>query len=236
MSLPRSGAAALALIFSASLAATGCGSGGGDPLAGLSASQVVSKTVSGLGSQPHFSITGTIISSGQKLSMTLGYKPPASCEGTIGMGRGGSFAMTAIGNTVWIKPDEAFWKANAGASARQAIALLGGKYLKTTTADANMADVSKLCNVAKLSSSMLKTGTGKVTKGTVTTIDGQRALTLKDSAKGGTLYVTDTSSPRILQVTNPSKSDGGTLKFSYGPVTVTPPPASETVDGSKYGF
>lgn len=235
MSFPRSGAAALALVFSASLAATGCG-GSGDPLAGLSANQVVSKAVSGLGSQSHFSITGTIISSGRKLSMTLGYKPPTSCEGTIGMGRGGSFAMTAIGTAVWIKPDTAFWKANGGASAQQAIALLGGKYLKTTTADANMADVSKLCNVAKLSSSMLKTSTGKVTKGKVTTIDGQSALTLKDSAKGGTLYVTDTSSPRILQVTNPSKSDGGTLKFSYGPVTVTPPPASETVDGSKYGF
>lgn len=140
-----------------------------------------------------------------------------------------------MGGTVWVKPDNAFWKSFAGGSAQQAIAVLGGKYLKTTASDPNMADMVKICNVSDLSSSIAKAS--KVTKGAVTTIDGQRALALKDVAKGGTMYVTDTSAPRILQVTNPSKSDGGsTMKFTYGQVKVTAPPASQTVDGSKYGF
>jgi hypothetical protein len=138
-----------------------------------------------------------------------------------------------IGSTVWVKPDNTFWNSFAGSSAQQVIAVLGGKYLKTSSSDSNMADLVKICNVSELSSTFTSAGT--VTKGDVTTIGGQRALTLKDS-KGGTLYVTDTSTPRILKVTNPSKSDGGSLTFTYGAVTVTAPPASQTVDGSKFGM
>jgi hypothetical protein len=234
VSFPRSGAVALACIVmsSACLAATGCG-GNSDPLSGMSGTQVVSKAVSDLKAEPHFSISGKVNSSGQDLSLTLGYKPPTGCTGTIGLDTKGSFGVVSIGDTVWVKPDNTFWRSFAGSSAPQVIALLGGKYLKTTSSDSNMADLVKLCNVSELSSTF--TGAGTVTKGDVTTVDGQSALTLKDS-KGGTLYVTDTASPRILQVSNPSKSDGGSLTFTYGAVTVTAPPASQTVDGAKYGM
>lgn len=235
MSLPRRCAAAFTLMSAAGLAVAGCGSNGSaDPLAGLSGQQVVAKAVSNLKSEPHFTITGKMNSDGQNLTLALGYKTPTSCQGTIGLDDKGSFGVVAIGNSVWIKPDTTFWKSFAGSSAQQAIDLLGGKYLKTTASDANMADLVKICDVNELSSSLTKTS--NVTKGAVTTIDGQRALTLKDVDQGGTMYVSDTSAPRILQVTNPSKNDGGTMKFTYGAVTVAAPPASETVDGSKYGF
>jgi ribosomal protein S8E len=238
VSITRNGAVALAftLISPACLAVTGCGSGSTDPLSGMSASQVVGKAVSDLKSEPHFSISGKINSDGQNLGLALGYKSPSpsECQGTIGLDNKGSFGVVSIGDAVWVKPDNAFWKAFAGSSAQQAIAVLGGKYLKTSSSDPNMADMVKICNVNELSSMFANTGT--VTKGAVTTIDGQRALALKDSKEGGTLYVTDTSAPRILQVTNPSKSDGGSLTFTYDTVTVTAPPASETVDGSKYGM
>ena len=234
MSLPRSGGIALAFILmsSACLAATGCG-GSSDPLSGMTGKQVVSKAVSDLKTEPHFSISGKVNSAGENLSLALGYKPPTGCQGTIGLDTKGSFGVVSIGNTVWVKPDNAFWNTFAGSSAQQVIALLGGKYLKTSSSDSNMADLVKLCNVSELSSTFTTPGT--VTKGDVTTIGGQKALALKDS-KGGTLYVTDTSSPQILKVTNPSKSDGGSLTFTYGAVNVTAPPAGQTVDGSKYGM
>jgi hypothetical protein len=200
----------------------------------MSASQVVGKAVSDLKSEPHFSISGKINSDGQNLSLALGYKSPSDCQGTIGLDNKGSFGVVSIGDAVWVKPDNAFWNAFAGSSAQQAIAVLGGKYLKTSSSDPNMAGLVKICNVNELTS--MFTSTGTVTKGAVTTIDGQRALALKDSKEGGALYVTDTSTPRILQVTNSSKSDGGSLTFTYDAVTVTAPPASETVDGSKYGM
>lgn len=236
MSLTRRCTAAVTLISAAGIAVAGCGSGngGGDPLASMSGKQVVAKAVSDLKSASQFSISGKVNSDGQHLTLALGYKPPASCQGTIALDNKGSFGVVAMGGTVWIKPDNAFWKSFAGGSAQRAIAVLGGKYLKTTASDPNMADMVKICNVSDLTSSIAKAS--KVTKGAVTTIDGQRALALKDVAKGGRMYVTDTSAPRILQVTNPSKSDGGTMKFTYGQVKVTAPPASETVDGSKYGF
>jgi hypothetical protein len=49
--------------------------------------------------------------------------------------------------------------------------------------------------------------------------------------------VSDTAKPVIVRIIDPS-ADGGTFDFSdYGAVTtVTAPPASQTLDGKKYGF
>lgn len=232
MSIPRSGAVALtfAVASSACLAVTGCGSS--NPLAGMSGTQIATKAVSDLKSESQFSISGTVADSGLNLDMKLGYHPPASCAGTVGITGKGSFALVAINGTAWIKPDDSFWKSYAGSHAQEAIALLGGKYLKSSGGSSYVAGLAKLCTVGQLSSAF--TAPGAVTKGAATTIDGQSAIPLKNTA-GTTLYVSNASSPQILRITNPA-AGGGTVTFTYGPATVAAPPASETIDGSKYGF
>jgi hypothetical protein len=76
-----------------------------------------------------------------------------------------------------------------------------------------------------------------VVKGKVTTVNGQQALPLTDTSKGGTLYVTDTATPQVLQIVNTKAGNSGKITFNVGaPVTVTAPPASQTIDGSPYGF
>jgi hypothetical protein len=68
-------------------------------------------------------------------------------------------------------------------------------------------------------------------------ISGQPALQLTDGAKPGSVYVSVSGRPQLLRVVS-TGSNGGQLDFTgYGtPVTLTAPPASQTLDGAKYGF
>lgn len=217
------------------LAAAGCGStSSADPLAGMSAKQVLDKAVSDLKSAPNVGISGTVGEQGGNLGIRLGFKHGKGCEGTVSQGGKGSFALVVIGDTAWLKPDDTFWKTYAGSSAPQAIALLGGRYLKGSTSNSNVSSLTQICDVNSLASSFQTPS--DVVKEAVTTFDGQRALPLKDKAKGGMMYVTDTSAPRILEVTGTQPGNSGKVTFTYSPVTLTAPPASDTVDGTSLGF
>jgi len=194
----------------------------------------VAKAVADLKAAPSFTMAGTVTDTSGTYNVNLSYKKGAGCKGTVAQPGKGSFAMVVIGTTAWVKPDDAFWKANAGSQASAAIALLSGRYLKGSTTNTNVAALTKLCDVTSLVTSLTE-ATG-VAKGPVTTVNGQRVLPLTDKAKGGTLYVTDTNPPRILELSNAKAGRSGKLTFSYTPVTLTPPPASQTVDGSKLAF
>ena len=212
----------------------GCG-GGGDPLAGLSAKQVLSKAVSDLKSAPSFHIAGTV-NQGGGISIDLTYKHGTGCEGTLDVHGKGSVYLLVIGGTAWLRPDRVFWESYAGSSASSVIALIGGKYLKAAASSSNVSGLSRLCDANSLASSF--TSPKDVVKSGTSVINGQRSLALRDPAKSAVMYVTDTSSPQILRVTSTQPGNAGRIDFtSYGsPVTLTPPPADETLDGARFGF
>ena len=229
----------IALTFTAVSAicvtAAGCG-GGGDPLAGLTAKQVLSRAVSDLKSAPSFRMAGAVNENG-RISVDLTYQRGTGCEGTLGLGSQGSVYLLVIHTTAWFKPDQAYWTSVAGSAAPSVIAVVGGKYLQGTTAGSNGASgLAHLCDAGSLASSF--TTPSDIAKGAATTINGQQVLELKDPAKSSTMFVTDTGSPQILRVTSSQSGNSGRVDFTdYGsPVTLTPPPASETIDGTKYGF
>jgi hypothetical protein len=217
------------------VAAAGCG-GGGDPLAGLSAKQVLSRAVSDLKSASSFHLAGTANEQGTTINLDLTYKHGVGCEGTLGLPSSGSIYLLVIGGRAWLKPDQAYWESNAGSSAQSVIAAVGGKYLTAPTSSGSISGLAQLCNVNSLAASF--TSPKDIAKGGTSTINGQQALALKDAAKSATLYVTDTSSPQMLRLTSTQSGSGGRIDFTgYGnSVTFTPPPASETLDGARYGF
>jgi hypothetical protein len=78
-----------------------------------------------------------------------------------------------------------------------------------------------------------------ITKGKVTTRNGTRVLALNDLTDGSTGYVTDTSDPRLIAIAAPKDSKGGAQNATVtydAPVTLTAPPASQVIDGSKLGM
>ena len=74
------------------------------------------------------------------------------------------------------------------------------------------------------------------TKGPVTTVNGQPALELSQPKRSTHVYVSKSANPEIVQIQGP-KGQGYVNFTGYdAPATITTPPASDTLDGAKYGF
>jgi len=206
-----------------------------DPLAAMTGSAIVGKAEADLRAASSVRMTGSGTNAGTAFNVALDLAPGKGCDGTISTAGTGSFDIVVIGTKVWIKPDNAFWQKEGGSDAI-ALQLLQGKYLEDSTTSTGLGSLSSLCDLTKT----LSDTTGDVTtavKGPDTMFDGQKALTLLDPSKGGTMTVSDAAVPEVLQI-HKVGSDAGTLNLTdfNAPVTLTPPPASETIDGSKYGL
>jgi len=230
------GALAAAVIGGVLAGTAACGGGGGggpaNPLAGMTASQIGNKAVADLKAASSVHFAGPIAESGATytVDLTAGTK---NCTGTMGISGKGSFALLKIGSTIWIKPDNQFWTANGATPA--VLAVVGGKWLQSTTSDSNLTDVSELCVPSQLAS-LFGGKLNNVVKGTTTTIGGQSALELKDTSDSSSAYVSVSATPEFLQLNGGSSS--GQLNFSdyNAPVNVSAPPAGQTIQGSKVGF
>jgi hypothetical protein len=244
-------AAAIAAIGASSLAAAACGgptasalsaapsaSATADPLAHLTGYQVATQAMANLKAATSLTVVGTVTQSGQASTLNLRLKPGKGCSGTVEDGTTGAIKLVVIGSTVYFNPDDKFWKANAGSDASAVTALIDGRYIKTTTSASGMADIASVCDLSHSIASNTLDGNSKgVAKEPVTTLNGVRVLPLK--ASDGTLYVTDTSKPQLVEVYSPKGApDGaGKVDFQVGvPVTLTPPPAAQVIDGSKVGL
>ena len=133
---------------------------------------------------------------------------------------------------VTVMPDSGFYQSNNVPAAVQAV--LDGKYLELKSSTNGLGSIAQLCTPSTLLNQI--TGDAGSAKGVKTTLNGQSVYKITDKTDTGYAYVTNTTPPQLVQITKPGAS-GGTINFTYGTATtITPPPASEVIDGSKYGF
>src|SRR5207302_7011194 len=114
----------------------------------------------------------------------------------------------ALGGTVYIKGSPAFYRRIGGAAAAQ---LFQGKWLKAPASAGEFASITSLTDLRKLLDTTL-TSHGKLTKGATTTVNGQQAITVTDSEKGGVLYVATNGKPFPVQISK-SGANGGRIVF-----------------------
>ena len=210
----------------------------GNPLAAMTADQIAAKAATDFKTVSSVHVTGKVADSGQVISfnLTLGRK---NCKGEMGIKGEGTFSMLKIGKSLWIKPDDQFWKYAAGSSLTPAVSqILAGKYIKPSAKNSSLSPLGSFCSLSQFAASFGITTSGPanglVNDGT-TTIAGQPALRLKDTANQGFVYVTPSARPELLRL---DAGRSGHLDFGgyNAPLRLTPPPASETVDGANYGF
>jgi len=205
-----------------------------DPLAGLTADQIATRALADTKDAPSLRLTGRGSDAGQSITMDVTLVRGKGCEGTLSEGKTGSFKLISNGTTVWALPDEKFYR-SVGATDPAVLAILNGKYLKLKATDSGLGGMAAICSLSSLVGAF-GTPLG-LSKGAPTTIGDQPVVKLFDSGDAGYVYVSDIAKPRLLELNDPG-SDGGIFTFSYPAttITITPPPASEVLDGSKYGF
>jgi hypothetical protein len=234
------GASCLALAACGSAASSGGAASAtstADPLASLTAKQVAARVIADAKTVSSITLDGSISSSNGTETIHVAIKPGKGCAGTVGAGSHGSFKLIMIGGTLYLNPDKKFWEAFGGASASQVLNLVNGKYLKVSKSDQAMGSLASLCDVKQMFSTSGKQD--PIAKGKVTAVDGTRVLALKDTADNSVAYVTDTSTPQLFELASPkgAKDGSGKIIVTYNaPVTLTAPPASQVIDGSKFGL
>lgn len=203
----------------------------GNPLAALTARQILSKAVADFKAASSVHIAGSERAAGQSFTMDLTVGANG-CTGTVGLGAQGSVVLLRIGGTLWMKPDDQFWKSIlAGAPAD--LPAVEGKYVRLSPKGPATSSFGAFCYLSQLAS-QVGGAENQLVKGQTATIGGQPALQLKDSTQAGSAYVTISPSPEFLQ----TGDTGGHVDFTdyNAPLALTAPPASQTVAGSKYGL
>jgi hypothetical protein len=202
----------------------------GGPLAALTARQIMTKAIADFKASSSVHVAGSERDSGQTftMDMTVG---ASGCTGTVGLGGQGSVRLLRIGGTIWIKPDDKYWKSALQATPGD-LPAVEGKYVRLSPNGPATSSFSSFCYLSQLAS-QLSAGEDRVTKGQTATVLGQSALQLKDTQQAGAAYVTISATPEILQTGGGS----GQVDFTYGaPLTLTRPPARQTIAGAKYGL
>lgn len=206
-----------------------------DPLAGLTSSQIAARAVTDTESAGSVHVTGTASKSGKekKLSFDLTVVRGKGCTGSITESKDG-FRIVYLGKNVWMLPNQAFKKSISGGNSAM-LAFLAGKWLKVKVKSSGFGSVASMCNLSKLLAGFSFPIPGGLIKGSTATINGQRAVKLKDSGDSAYIYVSDAAKPEMIRVVDPGS---GEFSFTgYGaPVTITAPPSSKVIDGSKYGL
>jgi hypothetical protein len=179
-------------------------------------------------------LTGSADDSGHTLSFDLSVAGTDGCTGTVKETSVGSFQLIFDGSTLWIKPDDEFWRTEGGVTDPAQLAEVEGKYVTASAGNSGASEVTSLCqlNTYLKDFTSIPDGTPGETKGRVTRMSGERVLKVSDTKDSAYVYVTDTTQPRLLQIIDPS-AVGNELTFSYPgtPVAITPPPASEIFVG-----
>ena len=168
-----------------------------------------------------------------------------NCVGSIRSG-GGRMEVVKQGDDVYLKGDDAFWKGEEEDGTAAAMArMAGGRYVKTTAANPLFVRrIAETCDLEKVRAGFsgpgpdaggenILRGLQGLAKQGVTDVDGVPAVGLKGMAETveETVFVALRGEPYVLKVT---VFEVQVLFRDYDKqVSVTVPPADETVDGSR---
>lgn len=217
---------------SASSSASAAASASVDPFDGMTGTQIVNAADATLKTVPTLRLQGTMTDSGQQMRMDLTIVRGVGCTGTVGEGSQGTIAMVVLGKTVWLKMDATFLKSMGSNAATKTLI---GKYVKTKTSGSSLSSVASFCDLDSFAKSVKKE-TDSYTKGGLSTVNGVQVIALTDTSDKSVLSVTTAKPHEVVRATGTATEPGlMNMEYSAG-VKITPPPAAEVVDGSKYGL
>jgi hypothetical protein len=223
-----------ALVLALTLAPlSGCGSSSSksNGTASKSATEVLAAAKAAAAGAASAHVAGAIVDEGKPISLDMKLVSGKGGKGRITL-EGLSIDLIQIGKSVYINGSKAFYTHVAGAAAAQ---LLQGKWLKAPASSSSFASLASLTNLGKLIDTTLASH-GKLASTGARTINGQKAVGVTDTTKGGTLYVAATGTAYPLEIVK-SGASGGKISFDHWnqPVTLNPPAGAININQLQSG-
>jgi hypothetical protein len=219
----------LSLVTVAVLVLAGCGGGGSktNGEAQKTAAQVVADAQQAASAAELVHAVGAGTDNGQPLKIDL-WVGHAKAKGHLEEA-GAGFDVIRVGKTIYVKGSDAFLKTFAGATA---VTLLHGRWIKGTTSDAQLGALAPLTDIQQLFQGVLGQH-GKIENRGESDYKGQKAVEIRDTTQGGSLYVAaeGTAYPIALA----GGKEQGDIGFSEwnGDVTIAAP--ADAVDLATLG-
>ncbi|MGZ4365004.1 MAG: hypothetical protein ACXVFD_05360 [Gaiellaceae bacterium] len=162
---------------------------------------------------------------------------PITVDIRIVRGRGGkgsmaesglSFELIRLGDKMYIRGSDAFYKKFAGQAGAQ---LFHGKWLQFRTSDADMASITPFTEIDTFFGGNTSQH-GKLRNDGETSFHGQKAVAIKDTTQGGTLYVAATGTPYPVGIAS-SGAESGAILFDDWNASAAISAPKNAVDISK---
>lgn len=212
-------------------AIAGCGGSSTNGVESKSPTEIVSAAQKAANSAKSVRVDGSVSTAGTQLTLDLQIAEGKGAKGSISEGPL-SFELIRLGDSVYIKGSAAFYEHFAGSEAAK---LLEGKWLQAPATSGEFATLGNLTDMSQLLSTVLGQH-GSLAKGGTSTVEGKKVVAVKDTSKGGVLYVATTGKPYPVQISK-SGSTGGKVTFSEwdAPVTITAPTGAINISKLKSG-
>ncbi len=175
-------------------------------------------------------VSGSIVSQGTPIELDLRMATGKGAKGSMSTS-GLQFDLVRVGDVVYIRGSDAFYKRFAGATIAQ---LLHDKWLKASATHGRFRSLSPLTSIDAL---FAKVGSshGKLTNAGTTTYKGQEVVAIRDTSDNSKLYVSATGKPYPVAIVGGRKSQSGTITFGdwNAPLSLTAP--KNAIDISQLG-
>jgi hypothetical protein len=217
-----------------------CGGGGSDSsdsgdsaFAKESAANIQKASVDDMKTLDSLHMNGSITQQAGEIGLDLSLTTEGDCSGTISRGDTGNAEVVSLDGTSWFRPDEEFWRAQAGAAADQIISTVGDDWVQLPEGDESFAS---FCDLKALLKQIEDDDDQEPSeKGATEDVDGQEAITLtRDNKEGGgttTVWVAVDDPHHILKVEREGGESPSSVSFSeFGEdVSIEAPGAEEVI-------
>ncbi|MEW2164319.1 hypothetical protein AB0912_15200 [Streptomyces sp. NPDC007084] len=246
----RTALAALCLAAAATAGLTGCQPDGTKadskpkgPFAGLSGGEIADRAVKATTGATSLRMKGDVPDDedGGNIRIDMALDKKGECAGTLGMGGQGKADLVKTGDTIYMKYDEAFLRAQSKGESKAdtdgVVEMLAGKWTKMAATGSDAKDIAGFCDLDSVLAGAADVNSD-ATRGKTTTVDGTEAIILheKDGKDRYTLYVATQGKPYLLRVDSSSPKDPGTLTFGdYDKPVPATKPKGTILDLDKLG-
>ncbi|MEV8597663.1 hypothetical protein [Streptomyces sp. NPDC052012] len=209
-----------------------------EPFAGLTGGEITDRALRATTGASSLRMKGDVPDeeSGGTLHFDMALNKQGDCAGTLGTGDEGEAELIKTGDTLYLKYDEAFLRAQSKgepkADVDATVALLAGKWTSMSATGADAEEIASFCDLDQVLGDA-EDGGSDATRGRTASVDGTPAIVLteRDGKDSHTFYVATEGEPYLLRIDSRSATDPGSITFTdYEKPVPAQKPEGEVLD------